>query len=231
MSMRIDLTPDEERAVADAYPRTWWLWLIAGILWSLLGFIVLSLRPASITACAILIATRSGSAASPTRARLRARGRLALARHHRRHAGAARRHRRDRVAGAHARRDLRVRRVVPAGPRTLRCGHRAVPHPRARWWMPLIAGIVGIAWAPGRSATPTARCCCWCRSSASGRSSRESPISWRASSTDVSARSWPRERRHDPTDARTPDDATESVEAETAAAPAAAPAAAAPART
>ncbi len=56
MSMRINLTPDEERAVADAYSRTWWLWLIAGILWLLLGFIVLSLRPASITACAILIA-------------------------------------------------------------------------------------------------------------------------------------------------------------------------------
>ena len=56
MGMRITLTPDEERAVAHAYSRTWWLWLIAGILWFLLGFIVLSLRPASITACAILIA-------------------------------------------------------------------------------------------------------------------------------------------------------------------------------
>jgi len=56
MSMHITLTPDEERAVADAYARTWWLWLIAGILWLLLGFLVLSLRPASITACVILIA-------------------------------------------------------------------------------------------------------------------------------------------------------------------------------
>jgi uncharacterized membrane protein HdeD (DUF308 family) len=56
MSMRINLTPDEERAVADAYSRTWWLWLVAGILWLILGFIVLSLRPASITACVILIA-------------------------------------------------------------------------------------------------------------------------------------------------------------------------------
>src|SRR4029077_14466477 len=56
MSMRITLTPDEGRAVADAYSRTWWLWLVAGILWLLLCFIVLSLRPASITACAILIA-------------------------------------------------------------------------------------------------------------------------------------------------------------------------------
>ena len=32
-----------------------WLWLVAGILWLILGFIVLSLRPASITACVILI--------------------------------------------------------------------------------------------------------------------------------------------------------------------------------
>jgi uncharacterized membrane protein HdeD (DUF308 family) len=56
MGMRITLTPDEKRAVADAYSRTWWLWLAAGILWLVLGFIVLSLRPASITACVILIA-------------------------------------------------------------------------------------------------------------------------------------------------------------------------------
>ena len=56
MSMRITLTPEEERAVADAYSRTWWLWLIAGILWLILGFMVLSLRPASITACVVLIA-------------------------------------------------------------------------------------------------------------------------------------------------------------------------------
>jgi len=56
MGMRITLTPEEERAVADAYSRTWWLWLVAGILWLILGFIVLSLRPASITACVILIA-------------------------------------------------------------------------------------------------------------------------------------------------------------------------------
>ena len=94
MSMRINLTPDEERAVADTYSRTWWLWLVAGILWLLLGFIVLSLRPASITACTILIAIASGSAASPTSARVRARGRVALARVHRWCVGAARRHRR-----------------------------------------------------------------------------------------------------------------------------------------
>jgi uncharacterized membrane protein HdeD (DUF308 family) len=55
MSMHITLTPEEERAVADAYARTWWWWLVTGILWLMLGFLVLSLRPASITACAILI--------------------------------------------------------------------------------------------------------------------------------------------------------------------------------
>ena len=55
MSMRIDLTPDEERAVAQAYASTWWLFMIVGILWLLLGFFILSLRPGSITAVAILI--------------------------------------------------------------------------------------------------------------------------------------------------------------------------------
>ena len=55
MSMRIELTPDEERAVAQAYASTWWLFMIIGILWLLLGFFILSLRPGSITAVAILI--------------------------------------------------------------------------------------------------------------------------------------------------------------------------------
>ncbi|MFN8027201.1 MAG: DUF308 domain-containing protein [Acidimicrobiia bacterium] len=55
MSMRIDLTPDEERAVAQAYASTWWLFMIVGILWLLLGFFILSLRPGSITAVAIII--------------------------------------------------------------------------------------------------------------------------------------------------------------------------------
>jgi uncharacterized membrane protein HdeD (DUF308 family) len=56
MAMRITLSPEEERAVAEAYASSWWLWLVAGILWLLLGFIVLSLRPASISVCVILIA-------------------------------------------------------------------------------------------------------------------------------------------------------------------------------
>jgi uncharacterized membrane protein HdeD (DUF308 family) len=56
MSMRITLSPEEERAVAQAYASSWWLWLVAGILWLLLGFVVLSLRPVSISVCVILIA-------------------------------------------------------------------------------------------------------------------------------------------------------------------------------
>ena len=56
MAMHITLSPEEERSVAEAYARTWWLFLIAGILWLVLGFIVLSLRPASISVCVILIA-------------------------------------------------------------------------------------------------------------------------------------------------------------------------------
>jgi uncharacterized membrane protein HdeD (DUF308 family) len=56
MSMHFSLSADEERAVAEGYARSWWLWLVAGILWLLLGFIVLSLRPVSISVCVILIA-------------------------------------------------------------------------------------------------------------------------------------------------------------------------------
>jgi uncharacterized membrane protein HdeD (DUF308 family) len=56
MSMSIDLSVEDERAVAEAYASTWWLFLIGGILWLLLGFIILSLRPASISVCVILIA-------------------------------------------------------------------------------------------------------------------------------------------------------------------------------
>jgi uncharacterized membrane protein HdeD (DUF308 family) len=55
MALHIDLTPDEEHAVAQAYASTWWLFMIVGILWLLLGFFILSLRPGSITAVAILI--------------------------------------------------------------------------------------------------------------------------------------------------------------------------------
>ena len=54
--MHVELSHEEERVVAEAFARTWWLWLVAGLAWLVLGFIVLSLRPASITACVILIA-------------------------------------------------------------------------------------------------------------------------------------------------------------------------------
>src|SRR5947207_2677491 len=46
----------DEREVAEAYAAKWWLFLVTGILWLLLGFIVLSLRPASISVVIILIA-------------------------------------------------------------------------------------------------------------------------------------------------------------------------------
>jgi uncharacterized membrane protein HdeD (DUF308 family) len=56
MNMSIDLSVEDERAVAEAYASTWWLFLLGGILWLILGFIILSLRPASISVCVILIA-------------------------------------------------------------------------------------------------------------------------------------------------------------------------------
>jgi uncharacterized membrane protein HdeD (DUF308 family) len=51
MSFEVD-----EAAAAEAYASNWWLFLISGILWLFLGFIVLSLRPASISVTVILIA-------------------------------------------------------------------------------------------------------------------------------------------------------------------------------
>jgi uncharacterized membrane protein HdeD (DUF308 family) len=47
---------DVELAVAEAYADGWWMFLIAGILWMLLGFVILSVRPASISVTVILIA-------------------------------------------------------------------------------------------------------------------------------------------------------------------------------
>ena len=61
MSIRITTSAEQERAVAEAYASAWWLWLVAGILWLLLGFVVLSLRPVSISVCVILIAVARGS--------------------------------------------------------------------------------------------------------------------------------------------------------------------------
>jgi uncharacterized membrane protein HdeD (DUF308 family) len=46
----------DDRAIAEAYADKWWVFLISGMLWLLLGFIVLSLRPESISVIIILIA-------------------------------------------------------------------------------------------------------------------------------------------------------------------------------
>jgi uncharacterized membrane protein HdeD (DUF308 family) len=54
-SMAMSFEIDED-AAARAYAGSWWLFLISGILWLLLGFVVLSLRPASISVAVILIA-------------------------------------------------------------------------------------------------------------------------------------------------------------------------------
>jgi uncharacterized membrane protein HdeD (DUF308 family) len=42
--------------VERAYASSWWLFLVAGILWLLLGFVILSLRPSSVSVTVILIA-------------------------------------------------------------------------------------------------------------------------------------------------------------------------------
>jgi uncharacterized membrane protein HdeD (DUF308 family) len=54
--MAIVVLDVDEQAVAEAHADKWWLFLVSGILYLLLGFIVLSLRPASISVCVILIA-------------------------------------------------------------------------------------------------------------------------------------------------------------------------------
>jgi uncharacterized membrane protein HdeD (DUF308 family) len=45
-----------ELSVARAYARSWWMFLVAGIIWLLLGFVILSTRPSSISVTVILIA-------------------------------------------------------------------------------------------------------------------------------------------------------------------------------
>ena len=49
-------TDDVELAVVQAYAASWWLFFVAGIFWLILGFVILSLRPASISVTVILIA-------------------------------------------------------------------------------------------------------------------------------------------------------------------------------
>jgi uncharacterized membrane protein HdeD (DUF308 family) len=45
----------DEDEVRRAYAQHWWMFLVAGILWLVFGFMVLSLRPASIAALVILV--------------------------------------------------------------------------------------------------------------------------------------------------------------------------------
>jgi uncharacterized membrane protein HdeD (DUF308 family) len=54
--MAVVVVDVDDRAIAEAYADKWWVFLVSGILWLLLGFIVLSLRPASISVTVILIA-------------------------------------------------------------------------------------------------------------------------------------------------------------------------------
>jgi uncharacterized membrane protein HdeD (DUF308 family) len=49
-------TKELERAVKEAHARMWWVFLVTGILWLLLGFLVLSFRPASVSVAAIFVA-------------------------------------------------------------------------------------------------------------------------------------------------------------------------------
>jgi uncharacterized membrane protein HdeD (DUF308 family) len=53
--MTFSFVVDEDR-MSRAYADSWWIFLVSGILWLFLGFIVLSLRPVSISVCVILIA-------------------------------------------------------------------------------------------------------------------------------------------------------------------------------
>ncbi len=226
MSMRINLTPDEERAVADAYSRTWWLWLIGGILWLLLGFIVLSLRPASITACAILIAIAFWLGGITQLAlgfvleggwRWLAiiGGALALL------AGV--------VAIVWPEPTLVVISVFVAWYLLIRGLFDvviALSHTHVRgWWMPLIAGLVGIAlgaWAignPDRSVLLLVSIIgIW--SIFKGVADLMASFEYRRSRQGAGRMSDDTDATNgEPATPDTPDDATESVEAETAAAP------------
>lgn len=153
MSMRISLTPAEERAVAEAYARTWWLWLIAGLAWLALGFVVLSLRPASISVCAVLVAIAFwlGAVTQFALAVVLAGGWRWLA-----IIGAVLATAAGIVAVVWPHPTLVVISVFVAWYLLIRgifdvC--LALSHTHVRgWWMPLVAGIVGIglgAWAIG----------------------------------------------------------------------------------
>lgn len=54
MSTQMTFVIDEDE-VRRSYARHWWLFLVAGILWLIFGFMILSLRPASLTALMLLV--------------------------------------------------------------------------------------------------------------------------------------------------------------------------------
>ena len=56
MNVEIVDMDEAELSVAGAYASGWWLFLVAGIIWLLLGFVILSTRPSSISVTVILIA-------------------------------------------------------------------------------------------------------------------------------------------------------------------------------
>ena len=56
MNVEIVDMDEVELSVARAYASGWWLFLVAGIIWLLLGFVILSTRPSSISVTVILIA-------------------------------------------------------------------------------------------------------------------------------------------------------------------------------
>ena len=56
MNVEVVDMDEVELSVARAYASGWWLFLVAGIIWLLLGFVILSTRPSSISVTVILIA-------------------------------------------------------------------------------------------------------------------------------------------------------------------------------
>ena len=56
MSVEVVDMDEVELSVARAYAHSWWMFLVAGIIWLLLGFVILSTRPSSISVTVILIA-------------------------------------------------------------------------------------------------------------------------------------------------------------------------------
>ena len=148
MSFVVD---DDE--VARAYAKNWWLFLVSGILWLLLGFVVLSLRPASISVLVILVAVAFwlGAMTLFAFAAVTSGGWRVLT-----------------IIGGIAAIAAGIGAIVWPGPTLVVVSifiawyllvrgvfdvTMALMHTHVRgWWMPLVAGIIGIAlgaWAIG----------------------------------------------------------------------------------